>query len=146
MSGMAAVIRAAARRQKILDALNYLGAMRLAELALYVCESKYQTSIDLNTAQTRGEAVYIKGGRGKAGKWHAVAKAATFADPHEYKSKAAETKMREQQDKARERAVPGLRVVRLLDKPASRTDSGGQAVRRDHGSLQCNLNERSVQL
>ena len=86
MSGMAAVIRAAARRQKILDALNHLGAMRLAELALYVGESKYQTSIDLNTAQTRGEAVYVKGDRGVAGKWNAVAKAATFADPSEYRS------------------------------------------------------------
>ena len=141
-----AIIAGAIRRQKILNVLLEHGPLMLAELAALVGETRDRCGSDLNTAQARGEVEYVPGTHRKNGRWMAVARIATFADPKRYASKQREHMLRRIQDKAAEKSIPGLRVIRLLDKPARQVGSGGQCAGRSYSTLQCNFNERSVRL
>ena len=119
-----AIIAGAIRRQKILNVLLEHGPLLLAELASHVGETRDRCGSDLNTAQVRGEIEYIPGTHRNNGRWMAVARTATFADPKRYASKHREHALRRMQDKAAEKSVPGLRVVRMLDRPAYRNQGG----------------------
>lgn len=141
-----AIIAGAIRRQKILNVLLEHGPLTVAELAKLTGTTHRQCGADLNTAKVRSEVGYDAGKTRNTGKWFAIARIATFADPKQYASKAREYALRRMQDKVNEKTVPGLRVIRLLDKPARQVGSGGQCAGRSYSTLQCNFSEKGLHL
>lgn len=131
-------------RQAILDHLNANGPMKLAPLAEALGIGKEELSMHIHTMYRRGEIVRANV-PGRFATWQAAVKETFRID---YDPVLAVEKARAAQgliaDKSAARSVPGLRVVRLLDKTGH--SAGGQCAGRNFGSLQCNFSERSVRL
>lgn len=140
------IIEGAIRRQQIINVLLEHGPLMLAEIAECTGYTKDRCSNDLNTAQARGEVEQVQGTNRKNGRWVALTRIATFSDPRQYSARQREQMLKRMQDKVNEKSVPGLRVVRLLDKPASKVGTGGQCAGRGYGSIQCNFHEKGLHL
>lgn len=132
------------RRQAILDYLHACGPTKLSPLAEALDVDKTELSMHLHTMYRRGEIVRANV-PGRFATWKAAVEE-TFRidyDPAQSieKARAAQGLLA---DRVASRNVPGLRVVRLLDRQGHST--GGQCAGNQHGSLQCNFSERSVRI
>lgn len=131
-------------RQSILDYLNTNGQHKLTPLAEALGMNKEDLSMHIHTMYRRGEIVRANV-PGRFATWKAAVEE-TFRidyDPAQAieKARAAQGLLA---DRVASRNVPGLRVVRLLDRQGHST--GGQCAGNQHGSLQCNFSERSVRI
>lgn len=131
-------------RQTILDYLNATGPSKLAPLAIALGMEKEDLSMHIHTMYRRGELVRASV-PGRFATWKTAVKETFRVD---YDPALAIEKARAAQgliaDKRESDKVPGLRVVRLLDKKGHST--GGQCAGRGFGSIQCNFNERGVRI
>lgn len=141
---MKTIIDAAFRRQRILNVLHEHGPLMLAEIAALVGESNAQCGSDLNTGRVRREVVLIPGTHKRNGRWKAMTRTASYSDPKDY-VKAARAKTHERlQDASKEKSVPGLRVVRLLDK--KNHVQGGQCANIRRGHIQSSIHGGGIAL
>lgn len=134
------------KRQAILDHLNANGPQKLAPLAEALGIGKEDLSMHVHTMYRRGEIARANV-PGRFATWKAAVKETFRVD---YDPVQAVEKARAAQgllvDKEAARSAPGLRVVRLLDKPARQVGSGGQCAGRSYSTLQCNFSEKGLHL
>lgn len=124
-----------AKRQAVLDLLNARGPMPYRDIRAALNEGDGLSTL-LAVMKQRGEL-----GQTVLGKrnflWRALVKHSAL------KTMGPAPEPEASPEPPRPRHV---RVVRLLDKPASQTGRGGQCAISSHGSLQCHLGERGLLL
>lgn len=127
---------AAQKRQAVLDYLHANGPTKLRTIAAALGMHPDDLSPIVCTLY-RWKEVRRADTAGRIAQWEAVATTTHLIEPR--RAQPAAPKIEPPAEDP-----PGLRRVKLLDKPASQTGRGGQCASTHYGSLQCNFAERRM--